>query len=128
MGRDRVALAMAIVSTKSEGHFSRSAGGYFAGMVRKDERGELHLERSLGAARGQMGQGEAPQRELRQPAVARSLPLEERCLALLERGVGPRPSQGEDRGAGSLMLEAAISCDPVITGYAFVIRLFSSAL
>jgi replication initiation protein RepC len=52
MGRDRAALAMAIVSTKSEGHFSRSAGGYFAGMVRKDERGELHLERSLWALRG----------------------------------------------------------------------------
>jgi replication initiation protein RepC len=42
---------MAIVSTKSEGHFSRSAGGYFAGMVRKHERGELHLERSLWALR-----------------------------------------------------------------------------
>jgi hypothetical protein len=39
MGRDRAVLALAIVSTKSEGHFSRSAGGYFAGMVRKDERG-----------------------------------------------------------------------------------------
>jgi replication initiation protein RepC len=51
MGRDQAALAMAIVSTKSEGHFSRSAGGYFAGMVRKHERGELHLERSLWALR-----------------------------------------------------------------------------
>jgi hypothetical protein len=39
MGRDRAVLALALVSTKSEGHFSRSAGGYFAGMVRKDERG-----------------------------------------------------------------------------------------
>jgi replication initiation protein RepC len=51
MGRDRAALALAIVSTKSAAHFSRSAGGYFAGMVRKDERGELHLERSLWALR-----------------------------------------------------------------------------
>jgi replication initiation protein RepC len=51
MGRDQAALAMAIVSTKSEGHFSRSAGGYFAGIVRKHERGELHLERSLWALR-----------------------------------------------------------------------------
>jgi hypothetical protein len=42
---------MAIVSTKSEGHFSRSAGGYFAGMVRKHERGEQHLEGSLWALR-----------------------------------------------------------------------------
>ena len=51
MGRDRAVLALAIVSTKAEGHFSRSAGGYFAGMVRKDARGELHLERSLWALR-----------------------------------------------------------------------------
>jgi replication initiation protein RepC len=51
MGRDQAVLAIAIVSTKSESHFSRSAGGYFAGMVRKHERGELHLERSLWALR-----------------------------------------------------------------------------
>jgi replication initiation protein RepC len=51
MGRDRAVLALAIVSTKPESHFSRSAGGYFAGMVRKDERGELRLERSLWALR-----------------------------------------------------------------------------
>jgi replication initiation protein RepC len=51
MGRDRAVLALAIVSTKPEGHFSRSAGGYFAGMVRKAERGELRLERSLWALR-----------------------------------------------------------------------------
>jgi len=51
MGRERAVLALAIVSTKEAAHFSRSAGGYFAGMVRKDERGELHLERSLWALR-----------------------------------------------------------------------------
>ena len=51
MGRDRAALALAIVLTKPESHFSRSAGGYFAGMVRKAERGELRLERSLWALR-----------------------------------------------------------------------------
>jgi replication initiation protein RepC len=51
MGRDTAALALAIVSTKQEGHFSSSAGGYFAGMVRKAEKGELHLERTLWALR-----------------------------------------------------------------------------
>ena len=51
MGRDQAVLALAIVSTKSEGHFTRSAGGYFAGMVRKHQRGELHLQRSLWALR-----------------------------------------------------------------------------
>ena len=51
MGRDEAVLALAIVSTKSAAHFSRSAGGYFAGMVRKHQRGELHLQRSLWALR-----------------------------------------------------------------------------
>jgi replication initiation protein RepC len=51
MGRDQAALALAIVSTKPEAHFSRSAGGYFAGMVRKHQKGELHLQRSLWALR-----------------------------------------------------------------------------
>jgi replication initiation protein RepC len=51
MGRDEAVLAIAIVSTKSAAHFSRSAGGYFAGMVRKHQRGELHLQRSLWALR-----------------------------------------------------------------------------
>ena len=51
MGRDQAVLALAIVSTKSEAHFTRSAGGYFAGMVRKHQRGELHLQRSLWAIR-----------------------------------------------------------------------------
>jgi hypothetical protein len=44
MGRDMAPL-------QSQGHFTRSAGGYFAGMVRKHQRGELHLDRSLWALR-----------------------------------------------------------------------------
>jgi len=51
LGRDHAALALAIVSTKPEKHFTSGAGGYFAGMVRKAERGELHLDRSLWALR-----------------------------------------------------------------------------
>ena len=47
LGREGAALALAIVSTKDEAHFTRGAGGYFAGMVRKAERGELHLDRTL---------------------------------------------------------------------------------
>jgi replication initiation protein RepC len=49
MGREQAAVALAIVSTKPAGHFTRGAGGYFAGMVRKAERGELRLERTLWA-------------------------------------------------------------------------------
>jgi replication initiation protein RepC len=51
MGRERAAVALGIVVSKGAGHFSRSAGGYFAGMVKKHERGELHLDRSLWALR-----------------------------------------------------------------------------
>ena len=53
MGRDQAALALAIVSTKVESHFTSGAGGYFAGMVRKAERGELRLERTLWALKNQ---------------------------------------------------------------------------
>jgi replication initiation protein RepC len=51
MGREYAAVAIAIVSTKGAGHFHRGAGGYFAGMVRKAEKGELHLDRTLWALR-----------------------------------------------------------------------------
>jgi replication initiation protein RepC len=51
MGREYAALALAIVSTKETAHFTSGAGGYFAGMVRRAERGELHLDRTLWALR-----------------------------------------------------------------------------
>jgi replication initiation protein RepC len=57
------ALALAIVSTKSAGHFTQSAGGYFAGMVRKYQKGELHLQRSLWALR-QTRYGKADRRSV----------------------------------------------------------------
>lgn len=46
-----VALAIAIVSTKAAGHFSRSADRYFAVMVCKHQKGGLRLQRSLWALR-----------------------------------------------------------------------------
>jgi len=52
MGRECAAVAIAIVSTKSPEHFLRGPGGYFAGMVRKAEKGELHLDRTIWALRG----------------------------------------------------------------------------
>jgi replication initiation protein RepC len=51
MGREDAAIALAIVSTKPDSHFTRGAGGYFAGMLRKAEKGELHLDRTLWALR-----------------------------------------------------------------------------
>jgi replication initiation protein RepC len=57
MGREQAALALAIVSTKPTSHFTRGAGGYFAGMLRKAARGELRLQRSVWALRkAQWGQ------------------------------------------------------------------------
>jgi len=47
MGRETAALALALVSTKPAEHFSTTPGAYFGGMVRKAEKGELRLERTL---------------------------------------------------------------------------------
>jgi replication initiation protein RepC len=47
MGREYAAVALAIVSTRPAGHFTSGPGGYFAGMLRKFERGELCLARTL---------------------------------------------------------------------------------
>ena len=47
VGRQRAAIALAIVSTKPGGHFTRGAGGYFAAMIKRAKTGELHLDRSL---------------------------------------------------------------------------------
>lgn len=47
LGRPLAAVALAIVSTKPKEHFTRGAGGYFAAMVKRGEKGELHLDRSL---------------------------------------------------------------------------------
>jgi replication initiation protein RepC len=57
MGREYAAVAMAIVSTKPAGHFTSGAGGYFAGMLRKFEKGELCLARTLWKLRDQAGEG-----------------------------------------------------------------------
>jgi replication initiation protein RepC len=47
MGRERAAIAIAIVSTKDPVHFRTSAGGYFHGMVTKAKAGHLNLDRTL---------------------------------------------------------------------------------
>ena len=47
------AVAIALVSTRRPAGslYESGAGGYFAGMVRKAEKGELHLDRTLWALR-----------------------------------------------------------------------------
>jgi replication initiation protein RepC len=47
MGREKAAIAIAIVSTKDPAHFRTSAGGYFHGMVTKARAGHLNLDRTL---------------------------------------------------------------------------------
>ena len=47
MGRERAAIAIAIVSTKDAAHFRTTAGGYFHGMVTKAKAGHLNLDRTL---------------------------------------------------------------------------------
>jgi replication initiation protein RepC len=47
MGREYAAVAVAVVSTRPAGHFTSGPAGYFAGMVKKFEKGELCLGRTL---------------------------------------------------------------------------------
>lgn len=47
MGRERAAIALAVLSTKPAGHFRTSPGGYFFGMVAKARAGELNLDRTI---------------------------------------------------------------------------------
>jgi replication initiation protein RepC len=54
MGREYAAVALAIVSTRPAGHFTSGPGGYFAGMLRKFEKGELHLARTLWKLKDQL--------------------------------------------------------------------------
>jgi replication initiation protein RepC len=53
MGRSDAAVAVALVSTRPAEHFTSSAAGYFAGMVKKFEKGDLHLDRTLWRLRDQ---------------------------------------------------------------------------
>jgi replication initiation protein RepC len=46
MGRERAAIAIALVTTKEPGHV-KNPGGYFHNMVRRDATGELHLDHSI---------------------------------------------------------------------------------
>jgi replication initiation protein RepC len=47
LGRQLAAVTLAIVSTKPKEHFTRGAGGYFAAMIKRAEKGELHIDRTL---------------------------------------------------------------------------------
>jgi replication initiation protein RepC len=47
MGREKAAIAIAIVSTKDPAHFRTTAGGYFHGMVMKARAGHLNLDRTI---------------------------------------------------------------------------------
>jgi replication initiation protein RepC len=47
LGREKAAVAIAIVSAKDPEHFRTTAGGYFHGMVAKAKAGELNLDRTL---------------------------------------------------------------------------------
>jgi replication initiation protein RepC len=65
MGREYAAVALAIVSTRPAGHFTSGPGGYFAGMLRKFERGELCLSRTLWKLKDQAWGADRKRREQR---------------------------------------------------------------
>jgi len=47
MGREKAAIALAVVSAKPAGHFTSSPGSYFHGMVGRAKTGELNLARTI---------------------------------------------------------------------------------
>ncbi|WP_317629053.1 replication initiation protein RepC [Defluviicoccus vanus] len=57
MGREKAAVALAIVSAKPAEHFRTTPGGYFHGMVAKAKTGELHLNRTIWGLRDAVGPG-----------------------------------------------------------------------
>jgi replication initiation protein RepC len=65
MGRETAAVALATVSTRPAGHYTSGPGGYFAGMLRKFEKGELHLERTLWRLKDQIWGSKHQQRTSR---------------------------------------------------------------
>jgi replication initiation protein RepC len=46
MGRDRAAVAIAVITTKEPGHI-KNPGGYFREMLRRHMAGDLHLDQSI---------------------------------------------------------------------------------
>lgn len=54
IGRERAAIALAIVSAKPAGHFKSGPAGYFHGMIAKAKAGELNLDRTIWALRRQI--------------------------------------------------------------------------
>jgi replication initiation protein RepC len=62
LGRQLAAITLAIVSTKPKEHFTRGAGGYFSAMVKRAQKGELHLDRSLWKLRRDKWGGSIPKR------------------------------------------------------------------
>ncbi len=63
LGRDGAAVALAIVSAKPAGHFTHGPAGYFGGLIRKAQKGELYLEKTLWVLRAAK-RGKAPSRAL----------------------------------------------------------------
>jgi replication initiation protein RepC len=61
MGREKAAIAVAIVSAKPTEHFTVSPGGYFSGMVARAKAGNLNLARTVwGMRENLLGQVTAP--------------------------------------------------------------------
>jgi replication initiation protein RepC len=53
LGRQNAAVAVAVVSAKSDGHFRVSPGAYFFGMVQRAKVGELNLARTIWGLRAE---------------------------------------------------------------------------
>jgi replication initiation protein RepC len=112
MGREYAAVAIAVVSTRPDGHFTSGPGGYFAGMLRKFENNpaDLCLGRTLFRLKdemwGQDGHAERRKREkARQNAAGagRAKTGDYQPLPMLPAPAAAQTSDGGFAPVGSLL-------------------------
>jgi replication initiation protein RepC len=110
MGEEYAAIAVAIVSTKPPEHFTKSAGGYFDGMVKKFKRGELHLGPTLRQLKAQTwGKDGLKERHAEEAAQRRRMTIRSRAFPA-PRYLGPPTAQATP--PASPMLPAPASTHP----------------
>ena len=121
MGREYAAVAMAVVSTHPAEHFTKSAGSYFGGMVKKFEKNpqDLCLSRTLWRLKEQAW-GKEGHKERRE--VERQRQIEERTkksahsnrtpIAPIARPQAPGNSGGGFRPVGTALPHQAITPRP----------------
>lgn len=112
MGEEYAAVAVATVSTKPPEHFTKSAGGYFDGMVKKFKRGELHLGPTLRQLKAQTwGKDGLKERHTEEAAQRRRMTIRSRAFPAPQY-LGPPTAQATPPASPMLPAPALSSTHP----------------